>query len=351
MAYLLGLSMALIPYILGKGALRLLYGSQNRQISNKADNLLVGWMMVIGLAEAAHLGAIVLGRSFSDCKIMFLGMLILLLAASALMLWAGGRGKRADKTAAANRASGVSKPAGTNKADGRKRADGRLISIRQTALLLFGIVVLLQAVVLIVNEQAYSLGDMTVETVNTILSTDSLYRINPMTGQAYELGMPLRLKILCLPTLYAVLCDTFSLSAMEVVWTVVPVMTLLAGYASYYSLSRVLFPKDGEKRMLFLLFAALLLQVGNYMYGMDGFGIQYAGYRGVTIRAVVLIPYALSVILRKRWKLVILCVLAEACMVWTLYGMGVCFFLAAAMAILYYLPGKISFLGKRREET
>lgn len=332
MAYLLGLSMALIPYLLGKGALRLLYGSQNRQIRNKADNLLVGWMIVIGLAEAAHLGAIVLGRSFSDCKKVFVCMLVILILASALVLGIGGREKRWDKPKSA-------------------KEDGGRIRAVQITLLLFGIVVLLQSVTLIANGQRYITGDMTVDTVNTIRCTDSLYQINPMTGRAYELGMPFRLKILCLPTLYAILCDIFGLSAMEVVWTVVPVMTLLVGYVSYDSLSRVLFPKEKEKRILFLLFVALLLQVGNYLYGMDGFGIQYAGYRGVTIRAMILIPYALSVILRKQWKLAILCILAEACMVWTLYGMGVCFFLTVAIAILQYLPGKISFPGKRRERT
>ncbi len=332
MAYLLGLSMALVPYVLGKGALRLLYGSQNSDNRSRADNLLVGWMMVIGLAETAHLGAMVLGRSFSDCKNIFLVMLSVLLAAAVVVLYIDTKGR-------------------SQKGKGRenRRQDKSLSDAKQIVPALFGIVVLLQAVYLIVNTPVYPAGDMTVETVNTIRNTDSLYQINPMTGQGYELGMPFRLKILCLPTLYAVLCDVFRLSAMEVVWMVVPVMTLLTGYAAYYSISCVLFPKERENRFLFLLFVALLLQVGNYLPGMDGFAAQYALGRGVSIRAVILIPYVFSVILRKKWKLVILCILAEACIVWTLYGMGTCFLITVAMVILQYISGRISFPDKRSE--
>lgn len=64
---------------------------------------------------------------------------------------------------------------------------------------------------------------------------------------------------------------------------------------------------------------------------MDGFSLLYCGYRGVTVRNLVLIPYVFSLGLRKRWKTVLLCILAEACIVWTLYGLGAGLLTAAGL--------------------
>ena len=84
---------------------------------------------------------------------------------------------------------------------------------------------------------------------------------------------------------------------------------------------------------------------GNYMYGMDGFGVLSCGYRGVTIRNDVLVPWLLSLCLRKRWGAAILCVLAEACIVWTFYGFGVCAAVTAGMAAAGFL---VKFYTSRR---
>lgn len=91
-----------------------------------------------------------------------------------------------------------------------------------------------------------------------------------------------------------------------------------------------------------MVLVALLLWVGDYMYGMDGFGVQYAGFRGVSVRMAILLPYTFGLILRRKWKPVVLCILAEACIVWTLYGMGACLFVAVAMAVSGLLGKKLS---------
>ncbi len=36
-----------------------------------ADGILIGWILWIGLAEAAHLAAVFFGRSFSDAVVLF----------------------------------------------------------------------------------------------------------------------------------------------------------------------------------------------------------------------------------------------------------------------------------------
>jgi len=108
---------------------------------------------------------------------------------------------------------------------------------------------------------------------------------------------------------------------------------------------RELFP--GSNRRLFLLLVALLFLFGNYQYGLDGFGVQFAGGRGETIRAVILIPYVISAVLRRKWYLVGLCIIVEACIVWTFYGMGACLLVAAGMLLVQNVPGWLKRFGRR----
>lgn len=82
------------------------------------------------------------------------------------------------------------------------------------------------------------------------------------------------------------------------------------------------------------------------MPGMDGFDVFYGGFRGVTIRAVVLIPYLITCLMEKRYIGVLLCILAETCMVWTLYGAGVCLLITAAWMAL---RGVLSLIVSRTE--
>ena len=333
MAYLCGLVMLLIPYCVGRGVLCLLYRGGKKEEITWADHMLTGWMIVIGLAEAAHLGAVMFGRSFSDCKTVFLAMLTAVTVLTG-MIWVWDYQKN-------HKSNG--KPGRKGKGE---EQDGKWIGF------LFGLSVLICGVCLAMGERIYLTGDQTVETVNTILATNSLYRVNPLTGNAYTAGMPLRIKILCLPTLYAILCDVSGLHPALVVWAVVPVVTLILGCISYSAVARVLFTDKSRTSIRFFLFLTLiLLLVGDYAYGMDGFGLQYAGYRGLTLRNVVILPYLFSTSLRKKWILVCLCILAEACIVWTLYGLGMGVLITGVMLLLSIIQKKRIFrTGKEAQE-
>lgn len=333
--------MILVPCLLGEGVLRLLYGNQYRQKMTRADSVLTGWMIVIGLAEAAHLAAVISGRSFSDCLKIFLPGLAVCTMAAAVLLFVSGRQQK------------------QNKADAREAERFKIKSMmtenphraqEQIIFLIFGILVLIQFALLETGGEIYPTGDMTVETVNTMLATDTLYQVNPMTGLPYVQGLPMRLKILCLPTLYAMLCKLFGMSAAELVRGLMPLITLIGGYLAYYTAAQAVFPGDRRKRGIFLVITALILWVGNYTYGMDGFGMQYAGFRGVSFRGLILLPYTFGLILRKKWRLLPLCILAEACILWTLYGMGACLFVTAAMLVTGLLRKRTLSL-RRGEEA
>lgn len=306
MIYIIGI---IVLYFLGKGTLGALYKKDSVKDMGITDTMLTGGIVVIGLAEAAHLGAVVLGRSFSDCVFLFLAGLTAMLFGVAVLLiirFAKHKTHEIRKT----------------------------VSKEETvyAIVWCGMV-LIQLLLLTDSGKVYLTGDMTVETVNTMLTTDTVYQINPMTGQQYAQGIPMRLKMLCLPTLYAILCDVFRYDATELVWRVIPVFTLLGCYLAFYNVAESLFDKDRKKRSVFMIVVALLLWMGDYMYGVDGFGLQYAGFRGVSIRMLILLPYTISMALRKKWKSVCLCVLAEACIVWTTYGLGMCLLTAGGLLL------------------
>lgn len=277
------------------------------------DYLIAGGFFIVGLAEAAHMSAVFLGRSFSDCAVIWLALqAVLAIAAVGHGIVRKCRSETVRET-------------------GRRSwtkfgwADGILCIV-------FVCVVVSQLVFILTADGGYRQGDMTVETVNSFLETNEVYSVNPMTGRPYTGGIPLRLKILCLPALYGNICNITGLTPQFVVWKLAPVLTLLGCYLAYGILAQSLFPDNGKKRSCFLVVVALLLWAENYMFCMDGFGVLSCGFRGVVIRNAVLLPWLFSLLIRKKRIAALLCVFAEACMVWTLYGLGVCAAVTVGMA-------------------
>ena len=265
---------------------------------------------LIGAAEGAHLYAVLLHRAFSQCVPVFIAAAVAFLALlCGYFLWC-------------------------KKREGAVTGDRVKFSRKEKfLLLLFGVLVLSQILFVASGAWVYLKVDMTVETVGSFRETNAVYSVNPMTGGAYRGGIPMRLKVLCLPTLYGVLSRITGIRPEYLVWQIIPVFTLLFAYAAYSSLARSLFPEEREKRLLFLVLVAILIWIGSYRYGMDGFGILYAGWRGVTLRNMILIPYALSLCLRKKYFLALACLAAEACIVWTLYGLGACLIVVAGVTL------------------
>ena len=269
------------------------------------------FIALIGAAEGAHMYVVLLHRSFSQCVPVFIAAAVTFMALlCGCFFW-------------------CRKKEGAVAKDNREKLSRK----EKLFLALFGVLVLSQILFAASGTWVYLQGDMTVETVGSFLETDVVYGVNPMTGAAYQGGIPMRLKVLCLPTLYGILSRITGIRPEYLVWQIIPVFTILFAYAAYSSLAVSLFPEEREKRLLFLVIVAVLIWIGSYRYGMDGFGILYSGWRGGTLRNMILIPYVLSLCLRRKYVLALACLVAEVCIVWTLYGLGACLAVAAGVAL------------------
>lgn len=268
--------------------------------------------MILGLAELLHVGAVFLNWPISRCSKLFAAGLVVFLAAGI--------------------AFGVY--------CGRKQEKKSFVGKNLIGYTLFAVLVVSQFIFICLGNESFRDGDMTVETVGSFLLYDGAYKVNPMTGNPYTAGIPLRLEILGLPTLYSMICDLTGLAPVLVVQKIVPVCVLLLAYVSFGSLSNVLFADEVRKKRIFMTAVSLLVWVGTYMYGVDGFNLLCCGWRGVTIRNLVLIPWLFSLCIREKKFGILLCFAAEACMVWTLYGLGACVLVTVGMLVAGVLVKK-----------
>ncbi len=318
--------MTVLPVITGRGVFAVLCRRQTGKFYI-ADYLITGWLVTIGLAEGAHLAAAFLGYPVSRVAGLWTAAMVTLAVLFGSISWL------ADKT---NR-----KTAGM-KCAGKKQKKSTFTPLGFGLFLAFVLPVIWQIVTIVSYESVYRTGDMTVEMVESFLQTDTVYAINPLTGRGYTEGIPLRIKILGLPTLYSILCSVFQMEGTELVWKYIPLLMLLLSYSAFWLIATVLFDKESEKykRAIFMVFVALLFCAGDYGYGMDGFGILHCGYQGVVIRNMVLVPYILALTLRRKWLPAGLVVVAEVCITWTFYGMGASLFVLAGMAGVWVWRGK-----------
>ncbi len=233
-------------------------------------------------------------------------------------------------------------------------------SLPSTAVLILygvaGLLILAQFLYVVLSGHITLTHDIMPETVNSFLQTEGLYRINPLTGSPYESGIPNRLKLMCLPTFYAMLCRVFHQPVDTVVCHMVPAYYLLCGYVAYHLLSKALFPGKEPamalRRALFLALVAVLVFATDSGFGLDGFDLLHAGYRETTLRAWILMPALIAFLPERRWGLCLLILAVEAMTIWTLFGTGSCLVIAVGILLCRrYLTAKDSKTAEAKEVT
>lgn len=291
------------------------------------DRVIIGFFVSICLAEGVHLAALAGKWEFHICAVI-MGAAFLCLAAAGALFW--GWKRRKAKAVQSALSAGREKPFP--------------YSHPICFALILGLI-LFQVIWGRYMHQPYRKGDITIETVQTILASDTLYQTNPMTGMPFEAGMPSRLKILVLPTLYAAVCRWTGASPQTVLYEWAPTLVLLLSYLVYSRYACRLFPYDREKQCLFMLFVSVLYLFGTCSPFSDGFCALYAGFTGESIRALVILPYVLLACMEKKWLCAAAGALAELCLVWTLYGLG---YSVLVIACIFAIQTAAAFWDKKR---
>ena len=340
MIILLWLLFVLIPGGIGIGLLSLVncikdMAYKRRGVELRAgrpelsEGWLVGFLVFLGVTELAHLAGTAGDLSLKSVGLLLGGgLLALWMAAVGCAVWLYHRGRN-------DRRFGAVMP----QTEGSRWIPGLFL------LLCLGQVIFIYCVQGIAVQ-----GDITLETVQSFLAQDGIYRAAPLTGQPYTQGLPLRYEILCLPTLYAVLSCFWGIDASLLVQYMIPVVTMAGCYLAYYRLSGALFGRDADRRYTFLILVGLLLWFSESAPVLDGYGLLHGGYMGTSVRNLVLVPFCLASCLEKKWGQVLLCILAEACISWTFWGLGVCLAVTAGMAVLTLLVSFFPTLFKEKKE-
>ncbi len=321
---------AAVLFLLGNGVCRCIYGREYRKTTGGGESCLYGLCALIGVTEAAHLAGVFLHWELKRVALLLWAVAGMLSAVSALWLFV--ERLREKKTA-------ESAP----KKNAKETAAGIWSKRREASVwlaALFGLSVLLQIIVIVTQDAYYRDGNMTLETVQSFLAHDGIYTVNPLTGRPYEAGMPLRLKILSLPTLHASVGALTGLAGSWVVTRMWPVVVLILAYIAWNALGRLIYREDKSRRYLWLLLLSFLIWMGDYAVPIDSFQLLHCGGEGTAVR-IVLVVFALEQAMQRRWLGAALAVLAEACVVWTLYGMGVSFS-AVVLTLIIVLVRKYS---------
>lgn len=179
------------------------------------------------------------------------------------------------------------------------------------------------------------LQDAVYEIVIGNLESGSLMTEHPFLGGAMEREMPIRFRILGLSSLYSALITFSQQSQYMIMCKIVPLGVWGFSILVYWLFAEAIFGEDNHKKWLFVSFVAFIYLVTAGSEGFAGYRLFYAGFSGETIRGLVLMPYTFYVCWQQKWLLAILAILAEACLVWTTYGIGYCAFITLCIFVMH----------------
>ena len=140
--------------------------------------------------------------------------------------------------------------------------------------------------------------DAVVETVLTTLMTDTMNVYHPFTREPLKIGIILSRKLITLPFWYSLLSIWTGLGAIDTVWTLGTLITVLGSLLAFAELGGLLFFRDFKKTWLLVVLMELLYLSGDYYVGAAGYRQLFYGYSGEVIAATMILPCVLSILYR-----------------------------------------------------
>lgn len=136
--------------------------------------------------------------------------------------------------------------------------------------------------------------DMTVETINTIITTNSPFGYNPLTGKALESSLGFVEKVGMFPVFYAYVKSLFGTHSMTMVYRIMPLWTVCLEFLVFSLWSDMLFDKDENKKTkapLFIAGVTLLNILGAFSRHSLFYYITLRGFSGESVFYAVIVPY------------------------------------------------------------
>lgn len=338
-----------LAFLIGGGCLCIIDRKQER---DWRENALTGAILLIGLAEPVHIYGAFMGHSLTECTRYYLVIIAMALLLTGLIFFCMKHGKKDQEKADREKTQRMTENKTQQKVSvvsGKKESKNSVRSmmkkkqmkepLKESVYWLYTVLAFLIIIQLCITNAENQTGrfftetDVTPETVQSFLATDSIYQSNPLTGQAYESGMPSRLRILDLSTVYAMIVRASGVGMEALLYVVIPLLVITLFYLAYYQLAKRLFDDETEKA-LFMVVVAVVVMAGTYALPLDGAQLLYDSHTGLAIRNCVLVPYTIASALDGNWKKVVLCIACEACIAWTLYGCGVCFLIGVSFLMI-----------------
>lgn len=139
-------------------------------------------------------------------------------------------------------------------------------------------------------------GDSSVETINTVMTRNSIFGYNPLTGQAYteDNPMPVTDKIITIQLFYAYISKIFGAGADTTVFVVMPIWVLILTIFAYSVWSDAFFEEDDKvMRTMFFVCGIIILNIfGAFSKNSTFYYQTLKGFTGETLCYSVLIPFA-----------------------------------------------------------
>lgn len=145
-------------------------------------------------------------------------------------------------------------------------------------------------------------ADTMTETIWTAVVTDTVFARNPVTGGVLANGMYPLYKLHALPLLYGALYRLCGMPMAQFLYLAVPVWLIVLNLVIWYAWSGAFFEEQKEKKNLFVIFASLLLIMGDGETRSYAYGLLHNGWNGITAARVTALFFGAYIVYRMLTK-------------------------------------------------
>lgn len=137
-----------------------------------------------------------------------------------------------------------------------------------------------------------------VATATTSVETDSLYVINPYTGDPFAGGFPARYVLSPFPLFYSVISYFTGVSATIIAHVVMHAIFIAVAYGLYQMIGKTLFPENTEKQGIFLTTLSVVNICSLGAEHLQGSMLLLRIWQGKAVLAAILLPLLILVLWR-----------------------------------------------------